>query len=1615
LNSALQLRRLAASVVVCAVALVGLTVVTLPKAQAAGAAAAFQFVDLGVGFTPSGVNSSHEVVGAVQNGNSYVASVWQNGTLSPLPGGGVSAVGVDDAGRIVGIDSSSHPLRWANASSSPAVGSFTGSPGGLDQASGYTSWVDTVTRSGLILDATGRTVLTTPVNYWPQGLSRNTFIERFADLAANQYHWYLVSTATGAKLADLPNWSSNMASDGSTPSDTGIQTNVRLPDGTIQSRPITGGVLFINAQHDLASSSQVLLAGTDTPINLQSVAPAGWTVEGTTALGDNGDIVARCLGSDGLLHGCLLQSIGRPVASYTTTPDPTTPGHYTFASTSTAPGGGTLKYAWDLGDGTTSTTATVDHKYLKPGTYTVSLTVTLANGTRDNVTNSLVVAAPMLTVKAVLHSGVNTLRPADNDTLDITVAASKDGLGDLTLAVTKPLSGDTPTVATLGTVTPKPVGFTLAPGATSTYSVPVSALKVGATNLSMTVAGKDAAGAAVTADLAFQLRVQVTALDLAIKYSQDTITLAEDKNGPTPQTLSLTVTATNTSTKPITQVVLFPLVPQWQAGFPFATGLPNAVIHPTDGPTTGGLAVGDIAPGANVVKTFHMQVTDDGHVKLSLQAGFVDGDGSNRIGEGEAPFVSVPKYLYSFRSKADASVDDNPTQPWNTPDAVSAGNEFLLTGGVKNLTTDQRLILTIPAVDQKFLSAPNLGPIEKDWQYPSLPYRLQLDPADSAGFQAHPVAVPAPARDGSLTYAQVTYAPVGRTETQDSDASLTEVTGDRVLSTPEDLTVRVPIVWEPPVPAPTPGELVGIYTGNFAKKSAAFWGDTAYASGQALISLGEIENQAWKVITGDPVAQTRLRSEITATWASWTHTLEMAHDELATLSNGEKVAIAATLANPFLSWLAVGRLVTTTAQREQATAAIESAVLGVWEKLSSISTTDPRTLAADLGGGTAVVFGDVTVAMITDAAMTELFTGLRYGKNLKASQAFIDAQAEAAASSGLKIEKGLKGIPAAAALTDEVLTVGVGLTSAQTAQIEAVAKRFNLVVYVRSRASGAADLISQGLARLKPFGIDAKSVNDIDRLLGFPASVKDTVAIMKPKAWADVLGTADYQALNAEQRAQVAARWQTRSKEWNGAGKLAETSTGSGDWVQVEAPGDAIGAERAKFLAAADKGTFDLQFPTAGNWEEVATNGQALGTAQAKFSLKTIGQGADEVLQPFMSDSAGGHLLPIGGDVDLVALLNPNGTWPDPDKIIAAYGALAQAPLRMQHPATWSFNVAGKSMSLLEDHLFGSATAEPLAAFYPTGQRNAVLFDKNLSLIPADRASNPALFVQVAGGIQLPQQSYGLGAALPLFLDQNPPAQNSYYTPENWATSQAHGTTSPVSPTPPVAPLSNSGALRSALVQSVSGAQSVSGTQSVSGAQAAPAAAATPFAAVRQVTASTAGVRYVRGAAPVEEAAPDRLVRYASGVWATWSPPAGPFAIAPQTCLAKPLLAGQRTASVCSLASLFPNTGVGGQQWFAVGDTISVDLRGSTPFSTKITALSATSITFADPAPLAVLPGTAIQLVAVAKNSLASSHGGGGILASTGFDAVRMAGIALLLLVIAAACLAAGRRRRRLS
>jgi heat shock protein HslJ len=60
-----------------------------------------------------------------------------------------------------------------------------------------------------------------------------------------------------------------------------------------------------------------------------------------------------------------------------------------FDASSSSSGGTITGYAWDFGDGTKGNGKTVEHKYTKAGTYTVTLTITDSNGKTDSTTQTI--------------------------------------------------------------------------------------------------------------------------------------------------------------------------------------------------------------------------------------------------------------------------------------------------------------------------------------------------------------------------------------------------------------------------------------------------------------------------------------------------------------------------------------------------------------------------------------------------------------------------------------------------------------------------------------------------------------------------------------------------------------------------------------------------------------------------------------------------------------------------------------------------------------------------------------------------------------------------------------------------------------------------------------------------------------------------------------------------------------------------------------------------------------------------------------------------------------------------------------------------------------------------
>jgi PKD repeat protein len=104
-----------------------------------------------------------------------------------------------------------------------------------------------------------------------------------------------------------------------------------------------------------------------------------------------------------------------------------------FTGTSTDSDGTIAAYAWDFGDGGTSTAASPDHRYAQSGSYQVKLTVTDDDGDSDSVTKT-VTAAANVKPTAAYTSSTNGLAASFNGTSssdsDGTIASYAWDFGD---------------------------------------------------------------------------------------------------------------------------------------------------------------------------------------------------------------------------------------------------------------------------------------------------------------------------------------------------------------------------------------------------------------------------------------------------------------------------------------------------------------------------------------------------------------------------------------------------------------------------------------------------------------------------------------------------------------------------------------------------------------------------------------------------------------------------------------------------------------------------------------------------------------------------------------------------------------------------------------------------------------------------------------------------------------------------------------------------------------------------------------------------------------------------------------------------------------------------------
>lgn len=132
-------------------------------------------------------------------------------------------------------------------------------------------------------------------------------------------------------------------------------------------------------------------------IDLGTLTGAAGSISGGMSINENGQVAGYSdLGPGTVKHAVLWQTL--PVARFTSGWIDVTGTQATAhldASTSDDFDGWIVDYAWDFGDGETGSGVTVDHTYVMPGTYTVTLTVTDDLGSTGSTSRVLDASGPI--------------------------------------------------------------------------------------------------------------------------------------------------------------------------------------------------------------------------------------------------------------------------------------------------------------------------------------------------------------------------------------------------------------------------------------------------------------------------------------------------------------------------------------------------------------------------------------------------------------------------------------------------------------------------------------------------------------------------------------------------------------------------------------------------------------------------------------------------------------------------------------------------------------------------------------------------------------------------------------------------------------------------------------------------------------------------------------------------------------------------------------------------------------------------------------------------------------------------------------------------------------------
>ena len=305
-------------------------------------------------------------------------------------------------------------------------------------------------------------------------------------------------------------------------------------------------------------------------------------------------------------------------------------------------------------------------------------------------------------------------------------------------------------------------------------------------------------------------------------------------------------------------------------------------------------------------------------------------------------------------------------------------------------------------------------------------------------------------------------------------------------------------------------------------------------------------------------------------------------------------------------------------------------------------------------------------------------------------------------------------------LTPDQLFDIYGVDAEQLELVQRIARRNGVIITFRSRNPISVELIRSGRAWPKPQFLKFKNVNQIDvDYLGYPDNAFGMVDILEPppsliNKTDDALETALDQYMdvlkgrkpdlktNGVLAEEVRSRLKLRTEEWNKY--VPELKLKNGDSAVV---GDTSFGESLQFTP----GKVQDRVRKSGSTET-----RRFETFLEEAVIDPVSERPRRRWMLAMSGPDGKDLRRVTGDVDFMALLEPNGGMiRDPDKRVKIYKQLAEA-LDMQHGESFTFFMQDARLKYLLDHVPGG---EAMISILPHGQQDpiATLFNDAMSIM----------------------------------------------------------------------------------------------------------------------------------------------------------------------------------------------------------------------------------------------------------------------------------------------------------